>query len=137
MNEMQNNQPALELERLAHPSNEERTYGLVIHLSALAAYVLPALGSLIGPLVAWLVWKDRSKFADDAGKEALNFQLTLWAVVLVAGAGIVMTLGLGALILWPVFVVVPVVQVIFAIVAAIAAQNGEAYRYPLSIRFLK
>ena len=127
---------ALELERLV-PSNDERTYGMVIHLSPLAAYVLPALGSLIGPLIAWLVLKDRSQYADHQGKEALNFQLTLWAVALAAGMVCVFTLGLGVLLLWPVFLVIPVVQVVFAIIATVASNNGETYRYPLSIRFIK
>jgi uncharacterized Tic20 family protein len=60
-----------------HVPHEERNYGMIVHLSALAAYVLPAFGAIIGPLVAWLVLKERSSYADDQGKEALNFNISL------------------------------------------------------------
>lgn len=118
-------------------SNEDRTYGMVIHLSALAAYVLPAFGAVLGPLVAWLVWKDKSSYADDQGKEALNFQLSLLivsAVLIVFG---IVTLGLGFLVAAPLLGALAVVQIVFIALATIAASKGETYRYPWSIKLVK
>jgi uncharacterized protein len=106
-------------------------------LSAFAAYVLPVAGALVGPLVAWMVLKDRSSFADHHGKESLNFQLTLALVSAVAIGLTLVTFGVAAIILWPLLFVLPIVQAIFIVLATIAAGNGEKYEYPLTIRFLK
>lgn len=118
-------------------TNEERTYGMVIHLSALAAYVLPAFGAVLGPLVAWLMLKDRSAYADDQGKEALNFQLSL----LIVSAGLIIfgivTFGLGFLVTLPLLGAVAVVQIVFIVLATIASSKGETYRYPWSIKLVK
>jgi uncharacterized Tic20 family protein len=120
-----------------HVPHEERNYGMIVHLSALAAYVLPAFGAIIGPLVAWLVLKERSSYADDQGKEALNFNISLLLYGAAAGLFSIVTFGLGALIVWPVWVLLPIVQVVFIVLATIAANKGEVYRYPLTIRLVK
>jgi uncharacterized protein len=118
-------------------ANNDKTYGMICHLSAFAAYVLPVAGALVGPLVAWMVLKDRSSFADQHGKESLNFQLTLALIGAVAVGITFMTLGIAAIILWPLLFALPIVQAIFIVLATIAAGNGEKYEYPLTIRFLK
>jgi uncharacterized protein len=118
-------------------ANNDKTYGMICHLSAFAAYVLPVAGALVGPLVAWMVLKDRSSFADRHGKESLNFQLTLALVGAVAVGITFMTLGIAAIILWPLLFALPIVQAIFIVLATIAAGNGDEYEYPLTIRFLK
>ena len=120
-----------------HVPHEERNYGMIVHLSALAAYVLPAFGAIIGPLVAWLVLKKRSSYADDQGKEALNFNISLLIYGAAAGLFSIVTFGLGALIVWPVWVLLPIVQVVFIVLATIAANKGEVYRYPLTMRLVK
>jgi hypothetical protein len=116
---------------------EEKTWGLIVHLSGFAVFVLPAFGNLIGVLIAWLLLKDKSAFADDQGKEALNFHLSLW---LYAGAAIafsIVTLGIGLLATIPFLLALALYQVVMMIVAAVEANNGKAYRYPLTIRFVK
>jgi uncharacterized protein len=118
-------------------ANNDKTYGMICHLSAFAAYVLPVAGALVGPLVAWMVLKDRSSFADQHGKESLNFQLTLTLISAVAIGLTFVTLGVAALFLWPLLFVLPIVQAIFIVLATIAAGNGEKYEYPLTIKFLK
>jgi uncharacterized protein len=118
-------------------ANNDKTYGMICHLSAFAAYVLPVAGALVGPLVAWMVLKDRSSFADQHGKESLNFQLTLALVSAVAIGLTFITLGIAAMFLWPLLFALPIAQAIFVILATIAAGNGEKYEYPLTIRFLK
>ena len=56
-------------------TSEEKNYAMLAHLLALAGLILP-FGSIIGPLVIWLIKKDESPFVDKNGKESLNFQIS-------------------------------------------------------------
>lgn len=112
------------------PSRDERLWAMLAHLMAFAGYVMP-FGHLVVPLVIWLIKKEGMPFVDDQGKEAVNFQITLTLAVLVA---LVLTaIFIGVLLLAALFVA----HVTFAIVAAVKANDGVAYRYPYSIRFIK
>jgi uncharacterized Tic20 family protein len=98
---------------------------------ATIAHVLGIVTGFIGPLIIWLLKKDQSPFVEDQGKEALNFQLTLLIGWIIAGASTAICIG---------FVLMPAVLVcaiIFGIMGAMATNKGEAYRYPLNIRFIK
>lgn len=57
-------------------SAEERQWGMFAHLATLIGLIIP-LGSILGPLVIWLIKKDTMPFVEDQGKEAVNFQLSL------------------------------------------------------------
>lgn len=119
-------------------TSEERGWGVAAHLSAfVGAWILLAF---IGPLVVWLVGRERHPFVDHHAKEALNFNLTMLligAVGFVVGfVGAVATLGLGLIVIAPVALALFLVWVIFPIVAAVKAWDGEGYRYPLTIRFV-
>ncbi len=116
---------------------EENTWGMICHLAALGMYVFPTFGNIIGALVAWLVFKDRSVFADDQGKESLNFQLSLTLYSAIGIAFCIMTLGLGLLVVVPLFGIMAILQIIFIVVAALEANKGVLYRYPVTIRFIK
>lgn len=100
---------------------------------AMLAHLLGAIIGFIGPLIIWLVKKDEHPFVDDQGKEALNFQLTLLIAYVAVSVLSVVTCGIGAL-LYPVVILL---QLIFGIMGAVKANNGEAYRYPMSIRMVK
>ncbi|UBV41957.1 DUF4870 domain-containing protein [Deinococcus taeanensis] len=142
----------------------DRTSAIITHLSPLAGFLIPTLGNLLGPLVAWLAFRDRSRALDDQGKEALNFQLSFWLYGLIVGvvAFVLFSLGLlggavgaaagapdvGAfaflgsfasffLFFLPVMLLLGLVPFIFMIVAVVRVSAGETYRYPLTIRFLK
>ncbi len=67
---------------------DDRTWGILCHLSALAMLLGVPLGNLLGPLVVWLVKRDQSSFVDQQGREALNFQIsiTLYALVVFIGS---------------------------------------------------
>jgi uncharacterized protein len=108
----------------------DRTWDILCHLSALAGFVVP-LGNIFGPLVIWLIKKDQISSADAHGKESLNFQISMTIYGIVAALSIFAIIG---------FVLLPAVLIanlILIIVAAVKASNGEFYRYPLTIRFLK
>jgi len=112
------------------PSAEERQWALFAHLSALVGYIIP-FGSIIGPLVIWQIKKNELPFVDDQGKEALNFQITVAIIAIISIVLIVILIGL--LMLWA----LAIVNLIFIIIAALAANNGQAYRYPFAFRFIK
>lgn len=106
------------------PSSDDRTLALLAHL-------LGIFFSIFGALIIWLVKKDTSPFVDDQAKEALNFQLTV--LIAYAVAGVTTCLGVG-------FVLLAVTyfgNIVLCIMAAVAANRGERYRYPLTLRLLK
>ncbi|KGD61654.1 hypothetical protein T9A_01603 [Alcanivorax jadensis T9] len=112
------------------PKQEERSLGLACHLLALAGLVVP-FGNILGPLIIWLVKKDDSAFVDDQGKEALNFNIT----ISIAGfiAFLLMFVVIGGLLL----PIIGIFWLIMTIIAAVKANGGERYRYPLTIRLIK
>jgi uncharacterized protein len=116
---------------------EEKTWALICHLAALGMYVFPAFGNIIGAFIAWIVFKDRSSFADDHGKESINFQLSLTLYAAIGIAFCFMTLGLGILVVVPLLGIMSLLQIILIIVAALEANKGVMYRYPATIRFIK
>ena len=116
---------------------QQRQWALFAHLSALSAVVTGGLGAIIGPLVIWLVKKDTMPFVDDQAKEALNFNITVAIIFLVLFLMTIFTLGIGIIITGPLFVVVGIAWLVLTIIAAIKANEGVAYRYPLTLRLIK
>ena len=112
------------------PSAEDRQWGLFAHLSALSGVIIP-FGNIIGPLVVWQVKKDTSAFAANQGKEALNFNITVALAFVVA---FILSFVLIGLLLMP---LIGLAWLVFAIIAAIKANNGEYYRYPFTLRLVK
>lgn len=106
----------------------DETWALFCHLSAFAGLIGVGFGHIVGPLVVWLIGRDVSSFVDDQGKESLNFQLSITLYVLLAAISVI------GLVLVPVLIVANIVLVI---IASVRASNGELYRYPWTIRFLK
>lgn len=117
------------MEQEGHNVQDERMWGMFCHLSALAGYVIP-LGSIIGPLVIWSIKKQEYPFVDDQGKEALNFNISMAIYMIVSAILIIIVIGILMLIALGIF------QLIMIIIAAVKANNGEAFRYPLTIRFV-
>jgi uncharacterized Tic20 family protein len=110
-------------------TKSDRNMAALAHLSGLIAGLFSVFG-FIGPLVVWLVARDRSPFIDDQGKEALNFQLTLLLLWLAVFVSIFLFIGLLLVpILW-------LFSIVASIIGAIKASQGEAFRYPLTIRFI-
>jgi len=106
------------------PTSDERALALLAHLLGIFSWIL-------GALIIWLLKKDTSPFVDDQGKEALNFQLTVMIAYAVAGA--TTCLGIGIILL----AVTWVGNIVLCIMAAVAANRGERYRYPMTLRLLK
>ena len=110
---------------------EEKQWGMFTHLAAFVGLLGIPFGNVIGPLIIYLIKKDEFEFVNDQGKEVLNFQITwsiifiISAILILVGIGILMLIGFG--IAWLVLV----------IVGTVAANNGQYYRYPFTIKFLQ
>ena len=110
------------------PPDQERLWGMLAHLlSFVAAYI--ALG-FVAPLVVLLVFGPRSAYVRAQAVESLNFNLSwlLYAIV----AGILVIIGIGLLIL----LALGIAYVVLVIIASVQANNGQFFRYPLTIRFI-
>ncbi|WP_414637004.1 DUF4870 domain-containing protein [Arenimonas sp.] len=103
---------------------------MVAHLASLAGLIIP-LGNIVGPLVVWLIKKDTMPFVDDQGKEALNFNITVFIAALVSGVLTLVLIGILMLL------VVGLGWLILTIIAALKANEGTAYRYPFTLRLIK
>jgi len=108
-------------------TSEAKSWAVLCHLSALSGLLTGGLGFLVGPLVIWLVKRNDHPFIDDQGKEALNFQISLFIYILLLSCTII---GI------PIALALIVADVVLTIVAAVKASNGMVYRYPLTIRLI-
>ncbi|MDQ6422187.1 DUF4870 domain-containing protein [Paenibacillus sp. LHD-117] len=112
------------------PSKEEKTYGMLCHLLAFSTFIIP-LGSVLGPLVIWLIKKDQSPYVDAHGKESLNFQISIFIYGIIAGILCFVIIGFFLL------AAIGIFWLIVVIIASVRANEGSFYRYPLTIRFFK
>ncbi|GAB4330846.1 MAG: DUF4870 domain-containing protein [Bacteroidales bacterium] len=112
------------------PEAEIRNWAMLTHLSGLAGIIIP-FGHIFGPLLVWLLKRNELPQIENHGKEALNFQISITIYAIISGFLVIIGLGLVLLI------VVFILYVLFTVIAAIKASNGEFYVYPLTIRFLK
>jgi uncharacterized Tic20 family protein len=119
------------------PSAEERQWGLFGHLSSLSGLFTGGVGNIVGPLIIWLIKKDTMAFASDQAKEALNFNITLLIISVVLVLATVFTLGFAIFITLPLGVIIGIAWLVLTIMAAMKANNGEAYRYPFTLRLIK
>lgn len=108
----------------------ERQYAMFMHISQFAGSIIPLLG-LVLPIVLWLNKKDKSAFIDANGKIVLNWiiSFTIYAI-----AGAILCLLLVGFI-W--LIALAICNLIFIIIGAIKASNGELWPYPLSIPFIQ
>ncbi len=111
-------------------SSEERTWGMLSHLLALSGFIGVPFGNILAPLIIWLVKKDKSQFVADQAKESLNFQISLIIYAIVSG--ILVLVLIGFLLLAVIFIG----GIVLTIIATMKANNGEHYRYPLTIRLI-
>jgi uncharacterized protein len=105
-------------------SSDEKTMGLLCHLSPIAI-------GFLGPLLIWLIKKDTMPFVNDQGKEALNFQITMFIGYIICGALMFVVVGIFLL---PILILV---NLILMIMGTIAASKGTRYRYPFALRLIK
>ena len=108
---------------------EERTWGMVAHLSALIGIIIGV--SFVGPLIVMLVQGPKSRFVREQAVEALNFNITVLIAVIISSLLLLILIG---------FVLLPIILIawlIFTIIGAVTANDGRPYRYPINIRMVK
>ena len=136
----------------------QASHAAIIHISSFSSLIGIPFGSIVGPLITWMIWRNQSKFADENGKEAINFNLSILLYqFLVVIIGLIMFLTpilkisttdndsqLGMILslpgLWLFLTglgLLSLIRIILVLVATIKAGNGELYHYPLSIRIVK
>lgn len=111
-------------------SKEERIWAMLCHFSSMLVYLFP-YGHIIVLLILWLIKRDTSPFIDDQGKEALNYNLSIMIYATIALMFSFFIVGI------PFLVGLFIFDFIIIIVAGVRASNGEYYRYPITIRFIK
>lgn len=117
-------------DQIHNTMREDRQTLMLTHLSQLLD-LITGFGGFIVPLVIWITNKDKIHEMDEHGKGIINFQLSMFLyailcipLILLLGLGIIGLIGIGILCL------------IFPIVNAVKANNGEEPHYPLSIKFV-
>lgn len=124
---MSNNaQPPANPYQTAQPLSpaDEKLWSILVHLGGIFFNFLPAL-------IGFVVLKDRGPFVRQHTGTALNFQITL--VIAYAVGAVTTLLLIGFLILAAAYIA----NIVFSILAAVAANKGEYYEYPLAIKFIK
>jgi len=118
------------------PDANARQWAMFAHLSALLASLVGGL-TFIGPLVIYLVKRDEHPFIADQAREALNFNLSMLIYsVGLAIVSFVLTLILIGFLLFLLFIPLAIAWLVLTIIAAMKANEGEAYRYPVTIRMV-
>ena len=110
-------------------TDEERLWATFSHLSGLLGWVFP-LGNLVAPAGIWWWHKEQSHFVADQAKEALNFQLTLTLAAM--ASVLLMYVLIGFLLIG----IVAFYGFVMLVIAAVKANKGRYYRYPLTFRFI-
>jgi len=109
---------------------DERLWATWIHLSLLGHAIAGGF-AIILTIVLWLSKKDQSAYIADHGREAVNFQISLFLYSIIATVFAFVLIGIPFLFLIPLFGLVGMIM------GSIAANRGELFRYPMTIRFLR
>ena len=112
------------------PSKDERTWAMLCHFSAFAGLIFP-FGNFLAPLIIWLIKKEEFPFVEDQGKEVLNFQISMTIYLLISGLLCIILIGI------PIVIGLVIFCFIITIIAAISANDGTSYRYPINLRLIK
>lgn len=107
-------------------TDDEQTWGILAHAAAFTGLVIP-FGNILGPLLVWLIKRDESRFVDENGKEAVNFQITWTVLMFFAFLAVFVAVGL---------VLVPLIALawlILVVVGTARASDREVYDYPLTV----
>lgn len=105
-----------------------REWALCLHLSQFLGFMFPFLG-FIAPIVIWQVLKDDHPELDGHGRAAVNWIIS--EVIYLVLCGLLVFIAIGV----PLLLIVAVLGIVFPVIAAIKANGGEQWDYPLSIRF--
>lgn len=115
----------------AYNEKDNRTWAILTHIGGFGFFIIPFLGNIIAPLVIWLIKKDELPLVNQAGKEAVNFQISISIYGFIAFLLCFIFIGI------PIAFIVFIFSVVMIIKGAMQASEGKEFTYPLSIRFIK
>ncbi len=141
--------------------NKENTNAFLMHISSFAGYLFP-FGSIITPLILWQTQKDKSTFLDQHGKEAVNFNISFSLYIFILSASFFTFflrnffnfldridpynydhhftfngIGFDFFGIFSIVGIISIIKIALIIIAAMKANNGEYYKYPFIIKFIK
>ena len=123
------------------PSLSDRQWAAGVHVAALLAAMMTSLwagvAGAIAALIVWMLVRDKSAFASEHAKEALNFNLSMFIYAAIAVLLVVFTLGIGLIVALPMWLVLALAWIVCTLLAAFKAYDGQPYRYPITIRLFK
>ena len=111
-------------------TKDERTWAMLCHFSAFTGLIFP-FGNFLAPLIIWLIKKEEMPFVEEHGKEVLNFQISMTIYLLISGILCIILIGI------PILIGLVIFCFIITIIAAISANDGKSYRYPINLRLIK
>jgi hypothetical protein len=115
---------------IATVDRDARQWAMFLHLSVLAGFLIP-LGGLVVPIAIWQMKKDQFPLLDAHGRNAMNWiisEVIYWTISFILAF---ILIGL------PMLGILGLLSIIFPVVAAVKANNGVVWKYPLAIPFLK
>jgi uncharacterized protein len=113
------------------PTQDERTWGMIAHLSGFAVFLFPLGGNILAPLIIWLTRRDTSVHVEMEAREALNFNISVTLGWIVCGSLVFALIGI------PLGAALFLYWLVMTIVAGVKASEGIGYRYPFSLRLVK
>ncbi|CAH8293687.1 hypothetical protein EV196_103209 [Mariniflexile fucanivorans] len=145
--------------------NHQKNIATFIHLSTFSRFIIP-FGNFIGPIVLWVANKEKSEFVDEHGKQAINFQISMLLYAIVIGTLSIpffifnlfsdfdfidfngfnnfhIDMGKPLALLYiggamgVLAVIAFIIELVLIINASLKARDGEYYKYPFTINFLK
>lgn len=145
--------------------NHQKNIATFIHLSTFSRFFIP-LGNFIGPIILWVTNKEKSEFVDAHGKQAINFQISIFLYAVILGTITIpffifnvfsgidfidfngfhdfhINIGKPSPLLYiggglgALAIIGFILEMVFIIIASLKARDGELYQYPLTIKFIK
>ena len=107
---------------------EERTYCTLMHISQLLIW--SGVGILV-PILMWVLGKDQSELVHQHGNRMMNWLISSFIYGVVSALLVIFLIGV------PMAIVLCILSVVFPILAALKANDGHLWSYPLTIKFLQ
>jgi len=120
------------------PSLTDRQWAAAAHCAALlAAWATSWIAGVAGALAALAIWmlvRDKSAFASEHAKEAVNFNLSMFIYAALLTVLVIFTVGIGLIVALPMWGILALVWIACTLIASFKAYDGQVYRYPLTLR---
>lgn len=129
-----------EKEKLFDKESSSTDSGIPFNLSESAylglmnfVFFVPTVGWILS-IIAWVIGKDKSAKIDEQGKNLVNFMISYALYGFIFFCSILMIIGL---VFFPFAIFVGILVLVLPIIGGIKGLNGETFRYPLTIEFVR